>query len=466
MKLYGRLFIVTLALGVLAFGGVYPWIYWPLAVLAFALGLWAIIVTRVWLDWRVRRLAVVLAAVGAAIGLQLVPLPYGVFDMVSPEGDGILGRYALAWASQRPAWHAVSLFPSATLTALALYIALATLLVGLVRAVRYMPLDWMVTQVMGLGILLALIGLVQLIVWSDGGERLIYFFWRPVYAEGATPFGPFVNRNHFAGWMVMALPLVLGYAWAILDAARRPVAWSPGAIFRWLAEPQVGRFALVTAGGATMAASVVLTGSRSGAGSLVVALAVLGAFFVARVGRRAARLAVGAGVVLLFGAAAAWVGLDLLTERLQVIPADIQDRIAVWRDTVRMFGDFPIAGTGFGAYGMVMLFYQSAPQHTAFVQAHNDYLQVLAEGGLLVSIPAAVAVGWILVGIRRRFAVGDDVPATHWVRAGAFAGLVGIATQSLVEFSLQKPANALLFVLLLAIALHRPRQVVDDANRV
>jgi O-antigen ligase len=329
-----------------------------------------------------------------------------------------------------------------------------------------MPLDWLVTQIMGLGVVLALVGIVQMLVWGDRGEELIYFFWEPVYAGGATPFGPFINRNHFAGWMVMALPLVLGYAWAILDAARRPSGHGLGAWIRWFGDPQVGRFGLAAFAAVTMGAAVILTSSRSGAGSLLVALGVLGIFLLQRFGGRWWRMAAVAAVAALLVGSAAWVGLDVIVERFQQAPVEIQDRVAVWRDTVRIFADFPLFGTGLGAYGMVMLFYQTAPQHTAFVQAHNDYLQVLAEGGLLVAIPSAAVIALVVVGIRRRFVAGDDVPMAHWIRAGAFAGLVGIAVQALVEFSLQKPGNTILFILLLAIALHRPRRTIEDAHSV
>jgi O-antigen ligase len=92
-----------------------------------------------------------------------------------------------------------------------------------------------------------------------------------------------------------------------------------------------------------------------------------------------------------------------------------------------------------------------------YAQAHNDYLQVIAEGGVLVGVPAAAVIGLVVRGIRRRLTAGADQPLTWWVRVGAIAGLAGIAAQSLVEFSLQMPGNVVLFVLLLAIAMHRPR---------
>jgi O-antigen ligase len=114
-----------------------------------------------------------------------------------------------------------------------------------------------------------------------------------------------------------------------------------------------------------------------------------------------------------------------------------------------------------------MAVYQTAPRETLFVQAHNDYLQVLAEGGILVVVPALAALVLVIHGIWRRFRAREDETARYWLRAGAVAGLAAIAAQSLVEFSLQKPGNTVLFVVLLAVALHRPSRGNDwDANRV
>jgi O-antigen ligase len=103
-----------------------------------------------------------------------------------------------------------------------------------------------------------------------------------------------------------------------------------------------------------------------------------------------------------------------------------------------------------------MLVYQSSDRRLMFAQAHNDYLQLAAEGGLLVALPAIVLVLVVAGTVRRRLtADGDDV-VRAWCRAGSVAGLAGIGAQSLVEFSLQMPGNMILFVLLLSIALHRP----------
>jgi O-antigen ligase len=127
--------------------------------------------------------------------------------------------------------------------------------------------------------------------------------------------------------------------------------------------------------------------------------------------------------------------------------------------------DFPWFGTGLGTYGQSMLVYQTAGREEIYLQAHNDYVQVAAEGGLLLVVPAAILLTYIIRTIWRRMRGGDDSVLSGWLRAGAVAGLVGIAAQSLVEFSLQMPGNAVWFVLLAAIAMHRPSRS-SSARRV
>jgi O-antigen ligase len=140
--------------------------------------------------------------------------------------------------------------------------------------------------------------------------------------------------------------------------------------------------------------------------------------------------------------------------------------MAAWQDTVRMIERFPWAGVGLGAYGDAMLVYQTGPRDVQYLQAHNDYLQLAAEGGLLVGLPALVLLIVLLRQIRRRMTSGHDGVVIEWVRVGAIGGLVGIGAQSLVEFSLHMPGNAVLFVILMALAVHRPARPPAHAHRV
>jgi O-antigen ligase len=137
----------------------------------------------------------------------------------------------------------------------------------------------------------------------------------------------------------------------------------------------------------------------------------------------------------------------------ETIAGGIGGRRVIWSDTWRMVQDFWLTGIGAGAYQRGMLVYQ---QHLRgqfyFNHAHNEYLQLAAEGGVLLGIPVAVA---LLTGIRQT--VGrlrrDDTPI-FWIRAGAASGMLAVGVQSLWETGLRMPANAALFALLAAVALH------------
>jgi len=128
-------------------------------------------------------------------------------------------------------------------------------------------------------------------------------------------------------------------------------------------------------------------------------------------------------------------------------------RLDAWRDGWSVVRDFPVFGTGLNTYPTAMLFYQT-PNRTEFVaQAHNDYLQLLAEGGLLVAIPAAIVIFLLARAINRNMRAARGEARGYWIRAGAAIGLLAIGVQEVFEFSLQIPANALLFCTLAAIAL-------------
>ena len=458
---FERLVVAALAWGAVSFGAVYPWAYWPLAVVCAGLGAYAIVITRAWLEPRPRHLGIALGTVAVAITIQLVALPSGLAQTVSPAFDRFFRQYALAYhpASQ----HALSIAPSATLVALLLFVALALLLIGLISAMRSLSLEWLVNQVMGLGVALAIVGVVQRAL-IEPGNPMVYGFWQPELGgspglRASNPFGPFINRNHFAGWMVMALPLVVAYSYFVLQATGGPRRrrWSDR--LRWVATVDASRFLLVACSAMLMSTAVVLSASRSGIASLVVAMAVLFYFVLRDSSQSGARWLVAAYLVVIVGGSVAWAGTDETIGRFLEARTDSSGsgRVMAWRDTTRIISDFPLSGTGLGTYGQAMLVYQSAGRPVMYAQAHNEYLQLLAEGGALVVVPTLVVVILVLLGLRRRLSAGTDDLFTKWIRAGAVAGLAGIAAQSLVEFSLQMPGNRVLFVLLLAIALHRAR---------
>ena len=438
--------------GVLAFGAVYPWAYWPLFVGASAAGLSAVVSARAWHDPRLRAIGLALAVVAATIAVQAVSLPAWLVESLSPGVSAFQSAFQVGY--QPSATATLSIAPGATLVALVEWVALALLCLGLARTLEPRGVEWLARQFVGLGLTLAAFGIVQR-AFLDPQDPAIYGFWRP--GVGAMPFGPFVNRNHFAGWMVMVVPVVAALAWAhVVRQADAP----SGARRHWigrLGSPDGNRILLMSTAVLVMAASVLVSGSRSGAVSLFVGLAVLG-LFASRGAEGRRRWPGAAAFVLVFAVALLWAGGPVL-ERFARASTEVQGRLGAWRDTLHIVQDFPLTGTGLGTYGRAMLVYQTGPRRAIYAEAHNDYLQLAAEGGLLVGVPVLVAVGLIGVGVFRRLRQREEDLIACWVRRGAAAGLAGILVQSSVAFSLQMPGNAVMCGVLLALALARPRSV-------
>jgi O-antigen ligase len=462
--------VAAIAWGALAFGAVYPWAYTPLAVACTVIGL-----AGLWVGYTRRppisRLALGLAAIGVAVSLQLVPLPRAVLARVSPGTDAFLRQYDFRYmhpagpldqatgGMAQPAlpWQPISIDPPHTALGLGLFSALALFLLGTTRLVSAAGARSVAMAVLALGLLLTVLAVVQLALNPHAAEfTLIYGFWRPRFVS--TPFGPFVNPNHYAGWMLMAVPLGLGLAYGTFERARLEAPSGARSPVAWAISEEGGMLALSVFTCLAMGVSLMMTKSRSGIACFAVAMLLSGGMMFVRQHRASAKAAVAVTVALLFLSTIAWAGVDTLFEKFASADGGLPaatSRLRAWKDTVRIIRDDPMTGTGLDTYGTAMVVYQTSPRHAHFQEAHNDYLQLAAEGGLLVGLPIVFTLAMFVAGIRRRFHEAPKVGITYWLRVGAVIGLVSIGLQSLVEFSLQMPGNAALFAVLAAVALHQ-----------
>jgi O-antigen ligase len=448
---------LLVAWGALAFGAVYPWAWRPLMAGAALVGiasLWHCAGRGHGAGDRAVLTGLVLVAVAAAA--QLLPLPPAVVETISPNAPRLLAEQSLAFAVlENRAAHPLSIAPVATARALLMLVALILLLGGLTRLLHVTGARTLCTWIVGLGVALAMIGVIQKAVLGDhafGGMK-IYGVWAPENPL-TTPFGPFINRNHFAGWMLMCVPLALavGLGWAERANRHRHAGWRD--LIGRLSSPEAGRAQLMSIAVLVMGLSLLMTRSRSGLGCLVIAMSLAAAVAGRRLVSGRARAAAVVTIGLMLVVMVALAGGDVAQRFGGAGFTELRPRI--WRDSLAAVRDFPATGTGLNTFGAAMLTYQSSLRGVHFREAHNDYLQVLVEGGLLLAIPAAAALVALVIAIRRRFRAGRDDTMSHWLRVGAATGLTAIALQSLVEFSLQMPGNAVFSVVLMAVALHEP----------
>ena len=444
------LVVALIALGTLAFGAVYPWGFLPLFAAAALIGI--IGLRRGGISRDVRPVAIAVLLLWVAGAVQLLPVSRSTLETLSPNTPAILSSYNLVFGGTDPQRVPLSIDPQGTQVALLALGALSLYLLGLPALLGSHGLRRVPQALAVFVVPLALFGIYS----RESVNGLIYWFWQPQDGGGANLAGPFVNRNHFAGWMLMAVCLLIGWLFGQIErtvpggGGRRPRH------LEWVSSAEAN--GLLRTGGVVLVAAISLfwTISRSaivGFGVGAAAFAWL-AFGRRRLGttRRAAVLAT-LGAALLVGVA--WRGPDLLTARFQD-DTNLVGRLAAWRDGREVVRDFPVFGTGLNTYSTAMLFYQKSNPKEHLAQAHNDYLQLLAEGGLLVTVPAVLAIALLVRAIRRNLRAARGEARGYWIRAGAAVGLLAIAVQEVFEFSLQIPANALLFCTLAAIALTPP----------
>jgi O-antigen ligase len=280
-----------------------------------------------------------------------------------------------------------------------------------------------------------------------------YSYWPWPIRAGGT-FGPFVNRDHFAAYVELLIAL--------------PVALIVTQYVRGEKTMLYGVAATI------MGVAAIFTLSRGGMISLFAQMMFIAAIGLRRSqtaenerGQRKGRRAIeAAAVVVILSAMVAgvvWIGAEPVINRIATGNPDSADlsraqafhnvRGAIWQDTWRMIRENPVAGVGFGAYETAYpVFAWDRGVEGIVAQAHNDYLQVLADGGLIGGALALWFLATVLGAIVRGACLRD--PLSAGMVLGCGAGVFGLLVHSLFDFGLQLPSHAVLFLSLSAVVSH------------
>jgi putative inorganic carbon (HCO3(-)) transporter len=391
----------------------------------------------------------------AAAAVQLVPVPRSLALVLSPSAARIENALALVPpAGSRPL--TINLADST-----AAVVLLAGVLILFLTARRMFDRGGVRTLVRLIAVTALALSAIAL-AQNATARGLMYWRFAPP-REGPDPFGPFINRNHFATWAMMAAPLCAGYL-AAHAAAHPPLR--RGGWRRRILQALDGRTWMLTAATMLLVVATAASLSRSGLAGLATAALCAAILMRRRPGAQAepARRAATPLAIVVVGAvlgALTLVGAGVISARFAASRVALADRLAIWHDTLPIVRDFWLTGTGLGTFQVSMAVYQRSKLEVIFNQAHNHYLQIAAEGGLLCGVPVCLALA-VFAGSARNSLAQDRSPM-YFVRAGAAAGLVGVALQSFWETGLTIPANAALAVVLAAIVLHRPGQA--DATK-
>jgi O-antigen ligase len=427
------------------------------------LGLIYTAVRAVQRDWKAALRGPTLALLGftvALCALQLIPLPRGVLQILSPSSLEIYGAASQVGAANR--FFPISVVPSATLDATLELLACIVVFALVSDISGHWAADGAADGAAGesqrtsrlaiplvvLGVLEAALGILQ----AGAGSR----------PGGAT--GTYQNHNHFAGLLEMCLPFAAMFALAAWRRVTRNqgVAWrSVLETWGWLAAVAVMLLA-VAASLSRMGFAAALTGLfASGAAVLVIERREQG---------RRAWLPVAAAAVAVLLLAALLPSMALI-QRFDSASGtgDISSdaRLGIWRDTLHLVRAFPLVGCGFGAFQSAYMRYQTVVPLLTVNFAHNDYLQLLAELGVAGFVPLLMVAAVVYRALWRNLGERRET----YFYAACLGALVAISLHSLVDFNLYKPANAMVVAWIAGMsagmserAAGRARASADDAE--
>ena len=466
-----------------------------------------------------------LAALAGFVALGLLttlPLPPDLLGLLAPATADLYAGMLPGWpaAGGWTAWHPLALDPYAVWVELGRF----ALGFGVFAVVLAYPWE---SEAFGEDAETAVLGRLALTVIAGGALLAAVAFLQGVAGNGEVLWlsgrapaqsgrasGPFVNPNHFAAWLEMALPLTLAYTVALAARLVRRLGAAAATGRRmgvparraWIAAliahqerlwpPLAGAALLIVTGVAHVA-----TGSRGGAAAAATGLGVTAAALLARRARGwraplALRALVPLGMLAALlataGAFALWAGADAggAPGAAAGVDPSLASRLAVAAQGRGVARDHLLFGTGLGSWLHAFRPYQAPPvEGGMWDHAHNDFLELAAESGLLglalvllfaaaVARPRGAAAGGDAgtgageAGTRaedgppaeRRPAVFDP---PEWraalgdrgaLRCGALGGIAAILVHGLVDFSLRMPANLLLLMTLAALVIVSRRQ--------
>ncbi len=442
---------------------------WPWPLLVMELMALALLAGLIWqpadgrsLSWPKRIFLVVLFLCPLA---QLLPVPIALWSSLPGRAFYAEALHQVGADGAGFEWRAISLIPTATESA---WLALLPPLVVFIVAIRLSEIRLLQLVLVFLGIATAeaLLGLIQ---YGDGPDSP---FRLGNTLMGASASGTYINRNHLAGLLEMALPLALALLAATLGHGRPPHASSGKhrrrRTFRqWLARFSVARInqaAIYGSAAIAILLGLIFTRSRAGVSMAMLGILLATMMFSNRLGGRNAYglmgsfVAAGTGLASLIGLAPIWSRFteqDLLADK----------RWSMAEATLRAINEFFPLGSGAGAYEEVFRrFHPADIPGVTIDHAHNDYLEWLLEVGLIAGLLIAV---WLILYLRqwgRIWKRGEWMPF-RFAQAGAGIALLLMMVHSLVDFNLRIPANAVFTALLAALFFHRAPEAERQSSR-
>jgi O-antigen ligase len=357
--------------------------------------------------------------------IQVLPVPFVIIEMLSPKKASFLSMLSLDGVTS------ISVYPYATVDALLrliVYILLFTMsaFLGAKRDDAWQMLKIIVY----FGFLLTIFAIIQKATWNG------QIYWFRELTMGGTPFGPFVNRNHFAGFIGMIIPFGLALSMWSQDKAKKFI------------------YMFVTV---IMTLGLFFSLSRGGIISFIISALFFVIFVVAK--RSSSRYRIVMGIFIsLFVSYLIYFGMTPILDRFTYADVSMGQRAYVWEGMMTAARDFSIVGSGLGTFPYISHIYHPEGVVRYFDHAHNDYLEFVIDTGVTgLVLLIALCVTYLRDVMRSRWWKGRHF---YFIPAG-ISSIVYITVHSMVDFNLHIPSNAIMFSVILGLVCGRANGIKE-----
>jgi O-antigen ligase len=368
--------------------------------------------------------------------IQTVP-GYGIHDTGLNASDKI--------SHGRP----LSIYSHATRDELLKFLAYAAVFFLIINNIKTRDqIRRLVLAIVITGTIVAFLGIMQML----SGTNKIYWFWLSKYKIG-NYFGPYVNPNHFAGYMGMVIPLGIG----LLIAQLLNRSFIPAGSWRHrlsVIESHLSKNSLLIFLIVIMGLSLFFSLSRGGILCLLFSMVFFFSILGIKRSQRKKRK-IGAVILGLIFAMLIWLGIDPVLKELSTL-ADIRftsnTRTIISKDTLDIARDFPFFGVGLGNFQHIYPKYTTLKYTGVYTHAHNDYMEMLADTGWPGAILFFGGILFLLIKTLMLWYRRRD-PFVAGLTLGGVTGAVFILIQNMWTFNFHIPANAMLFFIILGLTM-------------
>jgi len=368
-----------------------------------------------------RYILIILLSFLGYVLIQILPLPPAILKYLSPESFKLYSFYSV----DRDPRMSLSLYAYKTEVEFLRILAYTLFFFLLSFSIKDMATIQRMLKILScFSFGLAVFAIIQKATWSGN------IYWFREISEG-SPFGPFVNRNHYAGLIGTLIPLSLGVAFTRKSKEKRIL---------------YGFFSLI------MAVSLFLSLSRGGIISFFAGITVF-LLFISWDKVRAKKIwALGAFIFVLF-LYLLYLGIDPIIERFSKTDITAEERLVVWSATVNAFKDFFLTGSGLGTFINIFPLYSQGGIRSIYDHAHNDYLEFFLEAGIIGTALLLL----FLFFFMRTMSKGNWKGYKGIIKISMISSITTIVVHSVFDFNLHIPSNALMLSAIFGMAIASSR---------